>query len=428
MQPRLILTVLLLLLSSLSAAEPLSLGELVDVALQNQPSTRQAWWNAKRAAAAVGSAKSTYYPKLDFQASVLNGRDFKFINGPDTSYTILGADLLLSMMLYDFGETSANVKAAKMALAEANWQSDWAIQKVMLDVLENAYSVLDAQEVLQAGLFSLEDAERMLNLAVELNRSGVTPVSDVYIAKAAYAKMKMGLTQSKSQLAIKNGKLAASLGLSPDVELQLAPIGNPQTLQLQKTEELISLACSQRADLMGKRAALEKSLANQAKIASLYSPKLKFAGKGGANHALHDKANAMQYDVALNLEVPLFTGFDAMYQKRIAFADAQLSREDLSQLELDISLEVLTYSRSLEEAQEMMPDAEEVLTNSLKAYESVLEIYQAGKEKISAVSDVQRQLAAARVSYSDVKTRWLVSQAKLAYATGTMGKICEENP
>lgn len=422
------LTVFLLLLGSLSAAEPLSLGELVDVALQNQPSTRQAWWNAKRAAAAVGSAKSGYYPKLDFQASVLNGRDFKFINGPDTHYTILGADVLLSMMLYDFGETSASVKAAKMALEEANWQSDWAIQKVMVDVLENAYSVLDAQEVLQAGIFSLEDAERMLSLAVELNRAGVTPVSDVYISKAAFAQMKMELTQSKSQLAIRNGKLAASLGLSPDVELQLAPIGNPQTLPLQKTGELISFASSQRADLMGKRAALEKSLANQAKIASLYSPKLKFAGKGGANHAVNDKANAMQYDVALTLDVPLFTGFDAMYQKRMAFADAQLSREELSQLELDISLEVLTYSRLLQEAQEMMPDAEEVLTNSLKAYESILEIYQAGKEKISAVSDVQRQLAAARVRYSDVKTRWLVSQAKLAYATGTMGSICEENP
>ena len=149
---------------------------------------------------------------------------------------------------------------------------------------------------------------------------------------------------------------------------------------------------------------------------------------------MKDNANALQYEVTLNFEAPLFTGFEAMYEKRMALADMQLTRKELAQLELDIALEVLTQSRLLQAAQEMMPDAEDELSNSLKAYESVLEIYRAGKESISAVSDVQRQLAAARVRYSDVKTRWLVSIAKLAYSTGTlapytsMERLCEENP
>lgn len=427
MLTRLILTVLLLSMSPLAAADldhPLSLGELVDTALQNHPSTRQAWWNANRAAAAVGSAKSGYYPNLDFQTFATHGREFKYLNGPDTNFTILGADVLLSMMLYDFGETSASVKAAKMALAAANWQSDWTIQKVMVDVLENAYTVLHAQEVVQADVFSLEDANRMLNLAIELNRGGLTPISDVYIAKAGYAQMKMEVADHKSQLAIQYGKLAASLGFSPDAELQLAPVEYPQQLHMQKTGELISLAYQQRADLMAKRAALAESMANQKKIRFSYAPKLTLSGRGGANHAVHDKANAMQYEVTVNLAVPLFTGFDDMYQKRMAFADAKLSREDLAQLELDISLEVLTHSRLLEGAQAMMPDAQDELSNSHKAYESILEIYKAGKERMSAVSDAQRQLASARVRYSDIKTRWLVSIAKLAYATGTLAPYC----
>lgn len=432
MVKHLILTVSLLLLGSLSAAElnqPLSLGELVNIALENQPSTRQAWWNAKRAAAAVGSAKSSYYPQFEFQTFATHGREFKYLNGPDTNYTIVGADLLLSMMLYDFGETSATVKAAKMALAAANWQSDGNIQEVMVDVLENAYAMLHAQEVMQAAVFSLEDAERMMTLAIELNRAGLTPISDVYIAKTSYAQMKMELTQHKTTLAIHNGKLATSLGIAPTTELKLASIENPQGLQKQNIDDLISLAGQQRADLMAKRARLAEAIANQEKLRGAYAPKLKLCGRGGAKHAVSDKANAAQYEVTVNFTVPLFTGFDAMYQNRMAFADAQLSREELAQVELDIALDVLTQTRLLEGVQAMMPDAEEVLNNSRKAYQSMLEIYQAGKERMSALSDVQQQLAAARVRYSDIKIRWLISLAKLAYATGTlapMEKTCEE--
>lgn len=433
MLTRIILTVSILLMGSLAAADlnrPLSLGELIDIALSNQPSTRQAWWNANRAAALVGIAQSDYYPELKFQTFATHGRDFKFLNGPDTNYTILGADLLLSMMLYDFGETCAAVKSAKMALIAANWQTDWSIQQVMIDVLEKAYVMLHAQEVVQAAIFSLEDAGRMLNLAVELNHAGLKPVSDVYVAKAAYARMKMELTQQRADLAIQNGKLAASLGLSPDTFLQLIPAEFPMPQrpalaespnpQLYKTSELICLANQQRADLMAKRAELAASIAKQEKVRSAYGPKLTLSGRGGANHAVHDKANAMQYEVTVNLAAPLFTGFEAMYQKRMAFADAQLSREELAQLELDISLEVLTQCRLLEGLQAMIPDADEELINSQKAYEGMLEVYKAGKESISAVSDVQRQLAASRVRYSDTKTRWLVSIAKLAYATGTI--------
>lgn len=400
--------------------QPLALGELVDLALQNHPATREAWWNANRAAAALGSAKSSYYPKLDLETFVTHGREFKFLNGPNTNYTILGANVLLSMMLYDFGETSANVCAAKHALIAANWQSEGSIQKVMINVLENAYALIHAQEVLAATQFSLEDAERMMNQAMELNHSGITPISDVYIAKTRYAQLKMELSEKKSKVSIHRGKLAASLGMSADQDIQVAPVMPSPLLRTQKTDALITLANQQRADLMAKRASLEEALARESAVRSSYRPKLNLSAWGGANHAVHDKTNAGQYEVTVGLSYPLFTGFEAMYQKRMALADAQLSRESLAQLELDIALEVLTQSRSVEAAQEMMPDAEEALKNSLKAYESMFEIYRAGKERMSALSDVQRQLAAARIHFSEVKTQWLTSIARLAYATGTL--------
>ncbi len=413
-------------MASLDLEHPLTITELVAIALENHPSTKQAWWNANRAAAALGNAKSDYYPSLALDTFINHGRDFKFINGPDTNYTIAGANLLLSMMLYDFGERSANVRAAKMSLLAANWQVDWNIQKVMVAVLENAYTMLHAQETLLAARISLEDAERLLNATIELNRAGLSPISDVYTARAAFAQMKMELTKQKSLRTIQNGKLAASLGISADVPLELVPVDQIQPPPKQQTNELISLAYRQRSDLMAKQAQLTESLAKQAKTRASYKPKLSLDCRGGANHYFRDKTNDLQYLIKLDLNIPLFDGFERMYQNRVAFADAQISMEELAGLELDISLEVLTSSQLFEAAEEMLPDADEDLKNSTKAYEGVLEKYKAGKEGIAEVSNALRQLAAARVRYSDVKTQWLVGVGKLAYATGTLAPYLEK--
>ena len=404
---------------------PMTLTELVDIALENHPSTRQAWWNAQRAVSALGSAKSAYYPTIGMQASATHGRDFKFINGPNTEYTIFGVDFNLSLLLFDFGERDANVNATQMSLLAANWQVDRNIQEVMVHVLENAYSTLHAQETLKAAHTSLEDAERMLQAAQELNRAGITPISDVYTSQATLAHMKMEFTQQKSLLEIQKGKLAASLGLSADVSLELVPLDLMPTVQKQHTSNLIALAYQQRADLMAKRANVSESLYNLDKACASYLPKLTLSGQGGANHYVHDKTYGAQYRITLNLDIPLFEGFERIYNNRTAYANTKLSRQELDELQLNIALEVLTHSRSLEAAQEMLPDADEHLKNSVKAYESVLTKYQVGKERIAELSNALRQVANARVRYSDVKTRWLVSMANLAYATGTLAPHTE---
>ncbi len=420
---------LLCLLLSLSSSikgecplpdHPLALGELIDIALTNHPSTKQAWWNANRAAALLGSAKSAYYPNVALEGIVKNGRDFKFINGPDTNYTIIGADLILTMLLYDYGERLANVNAAKAALIAANWQSDWNIQKVMIKVLENAYATLHAEEVVRGTTISLEEANKILEYARALNTAGLSPVSDVYTSLATVAQMKIELSQQIALMDIQKGQLVHSLGLEPSNSIELASLAPIEIPQLLPLKELISLGLQRRADLMAKQANVTESISYQKLARAAYGPKISFCGRTGANHAINDHANAAQYQLFLNVSMPLFNGFDTMYQNRMAYADTELSMESLAELELDIALEVFTHTRSVLAAEEMLANANEYLLNSQKSYESSLEKYRAGKEWILEVSNAQQKLAAARIRYSDIKTRVLLSVANLAYATGTL--------
>lgn len=406
---------------------PLNLAELLDIALENHPSTRQTWWNSRRAAASVGSAQSAYYPQIGLEGNASHGRDFKFINGPDTTYTIFGADLYLTMLLYDYGARSATVEAAKKSLVAAGWQTDSTIQKVMANVLENAYATLHAQEVMQASSLSLQEADKVFRAAKELNRTGLAPISDVYTAQANLHQMKMTLAQHKAQLDIHKGKMASILGFSADIPIELAPIEQINAPKNENINTLIAIAMRQRADLMVMQARTAESYDKQKIAKAAYGPKISFNSRGGFNHAVEDKANGGQYRIALNFDMPLFTGFNTTYQNRIAYADTQIAMDQLAELQLNIALEVLTASRTLQAAQEMLPDADQNLVYALKAYDSVLTKYNAGKERITDISYALEELARARVLYSDIKTRWLVSIANLAYATGTLNAQMESS-
>lgn len=408
-------------------SQSLTLSELIDIALQNNPETRIAWWNAQQAAAAVGSAQGAYYPKLGIAASANNGRTYKFVNGPDVNYTTAGVDLTLSYLLYDCGERSAKVNAAQMALCAAQWQSNLSFQKVMVKVLENGYSYLNAQAILEADISSLNDAQKMLEAAQELNRVGLTSVSDLYTSKATLAQMQMEVAQQKASVDIWRAKLATSLGLNIDYSIQVAPLSDPiYTTQIkQDVNQLIALAQQQRADLMAKQARIAESYARLDQAKATYGPKVRLSSRGGVDYGFHDHSNGAQYQFGLNIDIPLFVGFDSVYQNRMAYAATQSNEEELAQLELDIALEVLTQSRTVEASQEMLTFANDNLQNALMAYEGVLEKYRAGKERIAEVSNAQRQLAQARIRYSDVKTRWYVALAQLAYATGTLSNPLE---
>lgn len=424
--------------SSLSAVcdieHPLIMAELVDIALDNHPSTRKAWWNARRASASLGISRSTYYPTANLEANITHGQDFEFINGPKSTYTAVGADVALRWMLYDYGDRDADFEATRMALLAANWQADAVLQRVIVRVLENAFATLHAQEVLEAALISVTEAERMLDMAQKLNHAGITACTDVYTSQASLSLLRMELAKERANLDIQRGKLASSLGLSADSALMLAPLcQRPIPLQ-PDVESLMTLAYSCRSDLFAKQARLRESFSRYAQARAGYGPKIYVSGKGGASKMFHDNTDAGQYRIRLNLEYPLFDGFRTCYKTRAALADTQLSAEELSELELEVALDVLTQSRWVQAAREMLPEAEDNLNNAQRAYDGVLDKYRAGKERIAEVSNAHRSLVAARVRYSDTKTRLFVSIANLAYATGTlsppsplMEKVCIEN-
>lgn len=412
------------LLPILCFGDELSLADLIDIALKNNPETQRVWANVKRAQATVGVAKSAEYPHLSGQANVTHGREVKFPNGPNTIFTNYGGELSLNYLLYDFGERSAAIRATKDALQSAKWWADFSIQKIMSQVAAHYYEYLNANVVLETRKSSLQDAETIFDAAKELLKAGLRSENDHVTAKATISQIRMVLAQQNAASSIAYGKLLMAMGLPMDTEMQvdIHPEGMQNPLFEEGISELIAVAEGQRADLMAKQAMLAEMNArvDRAKRAPL--PKLQALGQAGWLQYDKHRGSGYNYSAGLALNFPIFKGFEYTYQKRQALADAEMTAAEIKELQNEIALEVLTYSELAKAAHEALQFSEDSYTDAMKSYENTLESYKAGLINIFDMLQSQRFLAEARNRNAEARTEWLVALSQLAFATGSLSR------
>lgn len=67
--------------SQANCSQPLSLAQLTNIALNNNPATRVAWAQIKLAVANLGIAKSTYWPQINANINLTYGINNAFKHG-----------------------------------------------------------------------------------------------------------------------------------------------------------------------------------------------------------------------------------------------------------------------------------------------------------------------------------------------------------
>jgi len=403
-------------------AEPLSLAELVDIGLKNNPETAKAWANVKRAQAAIGVARSEQYPHLDGQATFTHGRELKYPNGPSTIFTNYGGELNLNYLLFDFGETRATVRATKNALQAAKWWADFSMQRVFSEVASSYYEYLNAAELLSTSEDSLHDAKMIWDAADELCKAGLRAANDAVTAKAAVAEIRMHAAKKKAATAIAYGKLLNALGLPMDagLEVETKPEGMQSPLFKESVSALIKLAEEHRADLMAKQASLSEANARVERAKRAPLPKLRALGQAGWLQYGRHQGSGTNYSAGVALGIPIFKGFEYSYQKKAALADAELSSCELKELYNEIALEVLSYGETVQASEIAMQYSEEFFDDATQSYDGSVQSYKAGLINIFDLLQSQRFLAGARDQKAQARTEWLVSLAQLAFATGSL--------
>ena len=265
-------------------ASSLTLPQLLAVAFDNTPATRQASEQARSAAAAWGAARGEYYPAATIGAQGLVARGSAaattgtavVVGGGSPNRTVAGlANLTLTYLLLDFGGRRGRADSAEQALVGANWNHSQVIQDVARNVARAYHSYVGAKSQVVASRATLEEAQTSLE-AVEVRRlSGVATVADLYQAQSNVAQARLGLERDEGNVDTARGVLATSVGWPANTPFDVAAMDDvPMEVFDRSVDDLIEEAQHRRPDLAAVRAFLRRKEADLRQAESARWPTL----------------------------------------------------------------------------------------------------------------------------------------------------------
>jgi outer membrane protein len=324
----------------------LGLADVVDLALCNNPQTREAWANARVQAGLVGVAQAPYLPSLT--GTVGNNRLRVKTEGQDANNkTLNSATLSLSWLLYDFGVREANLESARQLLSAAVATQDSTSQQVFLAALQAYYQVHALQAALDAAELSEKAARESLAAAEARYRAGSATPADRLQAQTALSQATLTRIRVGGELKNARGALANAIGLDANRPVQLATMRTlmPPTDFEQNVDTLIDEARRRRPDLTSAEAQLKAAQASVDANRAAHLPSFSLAAT--PNWVDSSGLTTNTSNIGVSVTIPIFTGFSQTYKVRTAEAQAELKAAQRDRLQLQVALDVWKSYQSL---------------------------------------------------------------------------------
>jgi outer membrane protein len=406
----------------LAQAQSLSLGQVLEVALRNNPATRESFWQARSAAANLGVQLAAYFPELDAQLGI--GRTQSLASGGRLEFrvTSYGPSLALNYLLLDFGGRRADVETARQALIAADFSHNSVFDDVVLGVERAYYQFLNAKALLEAEQVSLREAETSLDSAVQRRQAGVATIADELQARTALAQAQLNVQTLEGQIQTLRGALATSMGLPATLRFDVGSL--PQEVPAQQTtqaiEPLIERALAGRPDLDAARA---RALASAAGIERAHAdllPRLLLQGSASRQDYVQSNPGPFHnsYSANLLLTYPLFDGGSRRSRLEQARADEQVARARVDELVQQVVLQVFTDFYSLRTAAQRIETGRTLVTSARQNEDAAVARYRAGVGSILDLLTAQSALASARGQEVQARADWFQALAQLAHDAG----------
>jgi TolC family type I secretion outer membrane protein len=406
-------------------AGSLTLSQLVDIALANNPTTQIAWQDARAAAAAWAQARGLYYPQVSGSAGYFYARDGGSSAGGDAFKEQYGnVGLSLSYLLLDFGGREAEIDAARLALVNANWNQNQAIQNVLNSVAVNFYDYIGSKALVVADETNLEEAQTSLEAADLRLEAGVGTLPDVLQARATLAQVQLDLVEDRGNVEILRGDLATSVGWPSNTDFDVSDPSDELPLDAlsDNVNQLIDVAMENRPDLAAVQASVREAQAELRQAKSDFFPEISATGQMFRFWVKPDGGSSeyfTNYLLGIQLQVPIFQGFTLINAVRQASAELESAKAALKLQEQIVIDQVWAAYYNFRTAVQSLEAANVLLESSTESYNASLERYRNGVGDIVELLNAQTTLAEARAEQVQTTTDIFTSYANLINAMGT---------
>ncbi|MEW6279691.1 MAG: TolC family protein [Candidatus Eremiobacterota bacterium] len=246
---------------SLAGQPTLSLEQAVEEALLHHPSLERLAELRMAAAARVGQAESAALPQLTLEAVVREGPTSGLALGfaglsNSTLVDNLGADLVVSQTLLDFGRRSHLAAGRRLEEEAARWDEASQRSRLWLEVHRAFLQALLARRLVELSEQQVELGQTLLRLASARYRAGLVSRLDEELARAGVGESQARLAEARRQEKEARAQLGALLGhpvegdlAEPESNSESRPTTRPDaealSLRLQAQEEAVQAAAAE---------------------------------------------------------------------------------------------------------------------------------------------------------------------------------------
>jgi len=424
-----------------SAKESLSLAEVIDVALHNNPQTQESWAQAREAAASYGQSLQNYYILSNLTSSYDNYQEALFTSlntanaatnvnnsntttsqGPNTFHGITyGSQLNLSYTVLDFGQTKATSQAALQALYQADFHHNQSLQTMVHQIMLDYYTYLSQTAQVQAAKQDVRNAEVALGAVLEKFNHGLADVGDKVQATTKLLEQKLNLVAAQKKQTLDYTLLLNDMGCPANAYVTFESYPSELKLfEIADLDTLLQLATQNRPELYAAEAAFKASEERLRAAKAQRYPVITSSLEAGREKANLGIGSYYDYDFSLNLSLPLFQGFFIQNGIKKAEATTLAFKAKLKEMQLNLVQEVTTYYNNVYYAKESYKYSKEFLASAQTDFQVNLEKYKVGTSTIVELINAQTAVANAQARLIQSEKDWYSSMASLVYAMGLL--------
>jgi outer membrane protein TolC len=399
----------------------LTLADVVDVALRNNPQTSLSWSQARTAAFEYGAAKGTYFPEVDASASV--GRSQSTTQTGFVERTQFAPLVSLSYLLLDFGGRGGTIGAARENTIGVNLGYNATLQTVVLQAESAYFAYISASALAHAQLRSVGEADTSLQAANVRHNSGVATIADVLQAQTVLAQAQLDLETDSGTVKTTHSNLATAMGLRADAEFELATPSDTLSIgsAAESADSLIVSALANRPDMAAARVSILESQQEVRVARSAEYPALTAGANIGRNYSNLALFAGNNYSLTLGITIPIFNGFAHQYDLAAAKSRVNEQRSSADLLRTQVSNQVVTSYVALHTAAARVRTANVLLASAQQSEDVARGRYKAGVGTILDLLTAQSALASARAQQAQTRWTWATALAQLAHDVGVLG-------
>jgi len=404
--------------------DELTLAQLTDLALKNNPRTRQAWAAARFEAAQYGVEKSDLMPRLELVLNANRARTISNTSGLATpEQNRFGPNASLSYVLYDFGARAAEAEAQSFRVLAANLTQNRVLQEVVFQVEQVYFRLLGVEQLVRTGQQALRSAQTTLDAARRRHQAGLATIGDVFRSETAVAQATLNLRRVEGEVAKARGQIAVVCGVPVTTLLKIQPVtGQRFDVEMRETlESMLKKATATRPDMVAAESRVRAARAGVNAAAGAGMPTVELALQAGRQYYTDGRDPARSNLIGLAVRVPLFDGWRDEYLVRRAEAQVKQAEAARDVLYAQTELDVWQAYYDLQTASTGIETTATLVQGATQSASVAAARYQTGVGTLLDLLTAQDDETNALVQFIQSRLDWYTALARLNFALGASG-------